>query len=237
MTTTPVTSNPNVLPTIGTSGGTSNGTANSSALNFTSNFNTFLTLLTTQLQNQDPLSPMDTNAFTQQLVSFSEVEQQINTNSNLQQLIQLQTAGETIAATPLVGQNIEYSGSTAPLTNGQASFVYSLPSAAANTSLVVTDANGNIVYSTTGDTTAGSHSFVWNGTTNSGQHMPSGAYSLSVIASDSTSNPITASIDSIGTVSSVGVSNGQATFSVGGIAVPMSELVAVNPSNSTTTAN
>src|SRR6185437_4592382 len=113
-----------------TSGGSSNG-----VLNFTQNFNTFLTLLTTQLQNQDPLSPMDTNTFTQQLVSFSEVEQQIDTNNNLQSLIQLQTTNESIAALPLVGQQIQYSGATAPLEDGQAQFTYSLPSAAAQTAL------------------------------------------------------------------------------------------------------
>src|SRR5579872_637322 len=79
-----------------TSGGTSNGTSANGVLDFTKNFNTFLTLLTSQLKNQNPLSPMDTNTFTQQLVSFSEVEQQINTNTNLQSLIQLQTANETI---------------------------------------------------------------------------------------------------------------------------------------------
>ena len=51
------------------------------------NFSTFLTLLTTQLQNQDPMNPMDSNQFTQQLVEFSQVEQQINTNDNLKTII------------------------------------------------------------------------------------------------------------------------------------------------------
>lgn len=235
-TTSPITSS-SVIPNTASTGTGSTGSTTSGTLAFTSNFNTFLTLLTTQLQNQDPLSPMDTNAFTQQLVSFSEVEQQINTNSNLQQLIQLQNANETISALPLVGQSIEYSSATAPLQNGQASFVYSLPSAAAQTSLVVENSSGNIVYSTTGATSMGSHSFVWNGTNNSGQEMPSGPYTLKVVASDSTNDAITATVQSIGTVSSVSVSSGQATFSVDGIAVPLSELVTVNPSKSATTTN
>ena len=51
------------------------------------NFSTFLNLLTTQLKNQDPTSPMDTNQFTQQLVMYSQVEQQIQSNSNLKTLI------------------------------------------------------------------------------------------------------------------------------------------------------
>src|SRR6185437_9186982 len=93
---------------------------------FTSNFNTFLTLLTT----------VDTSQFTQQLVGFSEVEQQINTNKNLQQLIQLQTSNEAIAAAPLVGQTIQYSDATAPLSGGAAGFSYSLPSNAASVDLL-----------------------------------------------------------------------------------------------------
>jgi flagellar basal-body rod modification protein FlgD len=223
----------NSMPTIAaattastSSGSTSSGTT--SALDFTSNFNTFLTLLTTQIQNQDPLSPMDSNTFTQQLVSFSEVEQQIDTNNNLQSLIQLQTANETISSLPLVGQQIEYNGSTAPLENGQASFAYTLPSAAANTELVVEDAQGDIIYNTTGSTSAGTTNFVWNGQNNAGQQMPDGgAYTLQVISNDASKNSITATIQSIGTVSNVSVNNGQATFDVDGVSVPMSQLVTV----------
>ncbi|HLI21460.1 MAG TPA: flagellar hook capping FlgD N-terminal domain-containing protein, partial [Stellaceae bacterium] len=134
MTTTPVGANTSAALAATSTGSAS--TANAAA-SLTSNFNTFLTLLTTQLQNQDPLSPMDTDQFTNQLVEFSQVEQQINTNSNLQQLIALQGAGESISALPLVGQNIEYNSATAPMTNGQANFVYNLPSATSATALSV----------------------------------------------------------------------------------------------------
>jgi flagellar basal-body rod modification protein FlgD len=228
---------PTIAPTVSASGSTTSGTNSSSSgvLSFTQNFNTFLTLLTTQLQNQDPLSPMDTDTFTQQLVEFSQVEQQINTNNNLQSLISLQTAGETISSLPLVGDQIEYTGATAPLENGQASFSYSLPTAAAQTELVVENSSGNVVYATTGGTSTGSQSFVWNGQTNSGQQLPDGgAYTLQVVSTDASNNPITATIQSVGTVSSVSVNNGQATFNVDGISVPMSQLITVNPS---TTAN
>jgi flagellar basal-body rod modification protein FlgD len=215
-----------------TSGSTSTGA--NAALSFTSNFNTFLTLLTTQLQNQDPLSPMDSNTFTQQLVEFSQVEQQINTNTNLQSLIQLQSAGETISSLPLVGDQIEYNSATAPLQNGQATFNYTLPTASANTELVVTDANGNVLYNTTGSTSAGTSNFVWNGVTNSGQQMPNGGnYTLQVVATDANNNAISTTIESTGTVNSVAVNSGQPTFNVNGISVPMTELVTVNPASST----
>jgi len=203
-------------------------TANATA-GLTQNFNTFLTLLTTQLQNQDPLSPMDTNQFTQQLVSFSEVEQQINTNSNLQQLIALQGAGESISALPLVGQNIEYNSATAPLSNGQANFVYNLPSSTSSTALTVVNASGNVVYTQPGETGAGTHVFTWNGQTNAGTQLPDGNYTLQIQAVGSAGGAISPSIASIGTVEAVGVENGTATFTVNGMSVPLSELVTVNP--------
>jgi flagellar basal-body rod modification protein FlgD len=203
-------------------------TANATA-GLTQNFNTFLTLLTTQLQNQDPLSPMDTNQFTQQLVSFSEVEQQINTNSNLQQLIALQGAGESISALPLVGQNIEYNSATAPLSNRQANFVYSLPSTTASTALTVVNAGGKVVYTQPGETSAGAHSFAWNGKTNAGVQLPDGNYTLQIQAVGAAGGAIAPSIASIGTVQAVGVENGVATFTVNGMAVPLSKLVTVNP--------
>src|SRR5580704_9288521 len=132
-----------VTPTTGVNvAPTTSASATSGVPAFTSNFNTFLTMLTTQLQHQDPLSPLDTSQFTQQLVSFSEVEQQINTNKNLQQLIQIQNTNQASAATPLVGQTIEYSSATAPLASGQAGFSYTLPSAASSVNLSVKDANG-----------------------------------------------------------------------------------------------
>src|SRR6266852_7931029 len=107
------------LPTSSSGSASLNSTTGST---LAGNFQTFLTLLTTQLQNQDPLSPLDTNQFTQQLVSFSEVEQQINTNTNLQSLIAMQNTSQALSALPLVGQTINYSGATAPLANGKASF-------------------------------------------------------------------------------------------------------------------
>ncbi len=207
----------------------SGSTANAST-GLSQNFNTFLTLLTTQLQNQDPLSPLDTNQFTQQLVSFSQVEQQINTNSNLQQLIALQGASESISALPLVGQNIEYNSPTAAVASGgSANYVYTLPSDAAAATLQVTDAHGNVVYQTSGETAAGSHVFNWNGKSAAGVQMPAGDYTLKVLAADNSNAAITANIASVGTVSSVGVQNNTASFAIGDMSIPMSQLVTVNP--------
>ncbi len=216
-----------------------NGASANGVLNFTQNFNTFLTLLTTQLQNQDPLNPMDSAQFTNQLVQFSEVEQQIKTNSQLSTMITNQTASEAISAQSMVGDTIQYNGNQAALENSDATFSYTLPSAAQSTTLSVLDSNGNVVYSTTGQTAAGTYAFNWNGVTSSGtQESDGGVYTLQVTSSDANGNPITATTTAVGTVTGVNVQNNVATFDVSGVEVPMSQLVnIVNASSPSSSSN
>src|SRR5271154_1591718 len=89
---------------------TSSSTNNSAMQQLSGNMNTFLTLLTTQLQHQDPLSPMDSTQFTQQLVEYSQVEQQINTNTNLTNLISLQQTNSGAAAVGYLGKEVTATG-------------------------------------------------------------------------------------------------------------------------------
>jgi flagellar basal-body rod modification protein FlgD len=225
-------------PSSSGSGTSANGTTNG-ILNFTQNFNTFLTLLTTQLKNQDPLSPMDSDTFTQQLVEFSQVEQQIKTNSQLSTMITNQTASEAISAQSMVGDTIQYNGNQAALESGDATFSYTLPSAAASTTLNVLDANGNVVYSTTGQTAAGTYAFNWNGENNAGQAQTNGGlYTLQVTSTDANGNPITATTTAVGTITGVNVQNNVATFNVSGVEVPMSQLVNIvsTPSSSSSSS-
>jgi len=220
--------------TTSTSTGSATTAGSTSATNpalLSQNFNTFLTLLTTQLKNQDPLSPLDTNQFTQQLVSFSEVEQQINTNTNLQSLISLQQTSQAVAALPLVGSTIQYSSSTGALTKGQASFSYSLPSAATVATLNIVNSAGQTVLTGATDPTAGTHTFNWNGAMSNGNTAPDGIYTLAVSAAGANGQAITPTITSSGTVTGVSIQNNAATFSVEGIPVPMSELVSVQPAS------
>src|SRR6202000_1113013 len=120
-TTAPVT---NTTPTTTTS--TSSTSGGDAMAQLSGNFSTFLTLLTTQLKNQDPLSPMDSNEFTQQLVEFRQVEQQINTNTTLQTLItQGQSQGSAVA-TSYLGKQVTITNGEAPLTNGTATWNYNL---------------------------------------------------------------------------------------------------------------
>jgi flagellar basal-body rod modification protein FlgD len=236
MTITPVTATPPATPAATST--TANGTDPGGALDFTQNFDTFLTLLTTQLKNQDPLSPMDSSQFTQQLVAFSQVEQQIKTNSQLTTMIQGQSASEAVSALPMIGRSIEYTGNQTALQNGQAAFSYTLPTAAATASVLVQDAGGNTVFSQTVDPSAGKHSLVWNGKTSAGVQMPDGGiYTIQVQAADATNHPITATTTATGTVSGVSVVNNAATFDVAGVSVPMSNLLTIVGSSTTTASN
>src|SRR5580658_123707 len=113
-------------------GAAASGSSDSATQQLTGNMDTFLQLLTTQLQNQDPMNPMDSDQFTQQLVEYSQVEQQINTNSNLQSLISLQQGGAGSSAVGYLGKTVTVSGGTAPLTNGAASWNYTLAAQSAS---------------------------------------------------------------------------------------------------------
>jgi flagellar basal-body rod modification protein FlgD len=216
-----------------------NGSNPTGVLGFTQNFNTFLTLLTTQLKNQNPLSPLDTNQFTQQLVMFSQVEQQIQTNSQLSTLIAGQAASEAVGALPMVGRSIEYSGNQAVLQNGQATYSYTLPSGgAASASITIQDSGGHTVFQTTADPSAGKHSFVWNGQTTAGAQLPDGGtYTIQVSAAAADNSSVTATTTAIGTVTGVSVSNNVATFDVSGVEVPMNQLVSVITNSPSTASN
>src|ERR1700726_580307 len=127
------------------------------------NFQSFLTLLTTQLQNQNPLDPLDTNQFTQQLVEFAGVQQQLNTNDSLATLVSLQQTAQSTQALGFVGKTAVVNGSTAGLTNGSATWELSIPT---NSTLNVTIASstGQTVFSGSYPVTAGNNQpFVWNG--------------------------------------------------------------------------
>src|ERR1700742_5173636 len=103
---------------------TTNSTVNSGQINLTSDYNTFLQLLTTQLKNQDPLSPMDTNTFTQQLVAMNGVQQQLQTNSLLQTLVN-QSSGSGPAVN-LIGKQVQATSPTATMANGSIGWTYNL---------------------------------------------------------------------------------------------------------------
>jgi flagellar basal-body rod modification protein FlgD len=217
-------------PTSATSSSSSSSSSSTTGLG--NNLNTFLKLLTTQLQNQDPLSPLDTNQFTQQLVQFSQVEQAINTNTKLDSLIALQSTDQTVSALPIVGRTVEYSDSSVVLANGKASINYTLPSTAARSVITITDAQNRTVYAGFGETAAGAHSFTWDGTLPDGSTAPDGTYKVTVSAVDASGKAITPTVTSLGTVNAIEMQGGQAVLDFGGLTEPFSKIVSVQNTGS-----
>jgi flagellar basal-body rod modification protein FlgD len=207
----------------------STGSSANSALNgLSGNFDTFLTLLTTQLQNQDPMNPMDSDQFTQELVAFSGVEQQINTNDNLKQLISLQQGTTSNNAINYLGKSITITDGSGQLTDGDAHWSYALGGAAASTAITVTDSNGKVVYTGKGETSAGQHDFDWNGKDNSGNELDDGTYKLSVAALAPDGSTVESAVASKGVVSEVNFTGSEPYLMVGSMAVPVSAVSAVD---------
>src|SRR5271167_4732391 len=194
-----------------------------------SNFTTFLQLLTTQLQNQDPLDPLDTNQFTQQLVEFAEVEQQVNMNTNMQTLISMQQTTVATSALQLVGSTVTVAGNSATLSNATNSpATWSLTSPTPATAQVtVTSSAGTTAYSGKLSLNAGTQSFTWNGQGSNGQTWPDGTYTLSITATGANGQAVTVSSQVQGVVSGVNLTSNQPTLSVGGQNIQISQVTSI----------
>ncbi len=179
------------------------------------NFQTFLTLLTTQLKNQNPLDPLDTNQFTQQLVQFAQVEQQLKSNDQLAALLSVQQSMQTTQALGYVGHIVAIEGRTTTLANGRAgwSFNATKPSTA---TINIQNAAGSTVYTGTFSLQAGTQNFVWDGKNNSGNAMPDGEYTMSITATDASGQTVAVSTETQGVVDSVDVSKSPPVLNVGG---------------------
>jgi len=147
--------------------GSSNSSITGTRAGIADNFDTFLSLLTAQLKNQNPLDPLDTNAFTQQLVQFSSVEQQLKTNDFLATLVQANTNAVQTNAVAYIGKTVAADGVRSELVNGKAVWNFSLEDAA-NVTVTIKDKTGATVYSETGNLQAGAGQFNWDGKTSTG---------------------------------------------------------------------
>lgn len=189
--------------------------------------NQFLTLLVTQLENQDPLDPMDSTEFTSQLVQFASVEQQIKQNTNLEQLVGLQQNNQISSMVNFIDKVVEVEGQSIPLEDGQAEFTYTLPVNAKSASIIIRDQNGITVFEQEADTTAGQHTFTWDGSNRNGQTAPDGQYSAVVTGLDPQNEIITISQTAFGRVTGVGIDNGVTSLFMGDLEVPQTSVISV----------
>ena len=193
-----------------------------------SNFQDFLKLLTTQLQHQDPTAPLDTNQFTQQLVQFAQVEQQLATNSHLEKLIGVQETTQLTALTPLIGRTVEADSDKVALQDGEARGSYTLRADATAVTLTIRDGAGRIVAQGQGETRAGRQEFSWDGALANGMTAPDGAYSVTVQAQYGTSLE-TVPITAIGRITGAERSDGTLKLSMGKVQIDASAIRAVAP--------
>ena len=206
---------------------TSTSTTTSSSSSSSTTYSTFLTMLTTELSNQDPLNPMDTSQFTNQLISLSSMEQLLSMNDKMSTLVSDFSSLSASNGVSYIGKTIEASGDVAELSNDNAEWGYSLASTASSVTLTVTDSSGDVVYTGSGDTTSGSHTFTWNGVDTSGSQLGSGAYTLSVAATSSAGSTVSTSTTVYGTVTGVDTSSGSTYLDLGGVSVSLSDVLQV----------
>jgi len=204
-----------------TSAPVSNATANAATTTgadnqmIASNFTTFLQLLTTQLKNQNPLEPLDTNQFTQQLVQFAQVEQQMKSNDQLATLVSMDKAAQQTTALAYVGANVVVDGATTAVSNGSGnwSFNVSKPSTA---TVVIKDSTGATAYTGSFAVNPGNQQFSWDGKGNDGKQWPDGNYTLSATAVDASKNTVAISTQVESTVDSVDLTQDPPLLSING---------------------
>jgi len=204
-----------IAPTVVSAASPVTSTTKSSNATLGDNFQTFLTLLTTQLKNQNPLDPLDTNQFTQQLVQFAQVEQQLKSNDQLTTLVSLQQTAQATQALNFVGSTAVVDGSTGALTNGSVTWTLNSPKPV-NAHVIITNPAGQTVFSGDYTVNAGNQAFQWNGKGNDGTQWPDGNYTISINATDASGQPATVSTQIEGTVDSVDLTKTPPTLSIGG---------------------
>ena len=189
-------------------------TASTSTSGIADNFQTFLTLLTTQLQNQNPLDPLDTNQFTQQLVQFAGVEQQLKSNEQLKALIALEKSAQSTNALIYVGNTVAVDGSTQKF-DGIATWNLKAEKSA-TAAITITNSTGQTVYSGNFPLNQGNASFVWDGKGNDGTQWPAGTYKMTATAKDAAGKDVAIATEIQGIVDSVDLTASPPLLSIGG---------------------
>jgi flagellar basal-body rod modification protein FlgD len=180
-----------------------------------SNFTTFLQLLTTQLKNQDPTNPLDTNQFTQQLVEFAQVEQQMKSNSQLDTLIAVEKSAQSTVALAYVGQTVVVDGATTQLDANGATWSLTTTKPVTST-VVITDSTGQTAYTGTFALNAGTQNFTWDGKGNDGRTWPPGSYTLSATSKDASGQSVGVSTEIQAPVDSVDLTQDPPVLSING---------------------
>jgi flagellar basal-body rod modification protein FlgD len=212
-------------------------TVNSGIGALASNYETFLSLLTTQLKNQDPLSPLDNNQFTQQLTSMTGVQQQLLTNQLLTQMIAQNTSDMGAGAVNLIGKQVTVDTNDTALKDDLATWKFNLSGEPKQVKVDILNSEGKVVWTGGVDSfEKGMNSFAWNGTATNGVKQPDGVYTLRINAKDANDKTLSAVGTQTGIASRVATVDGQLMLTVGAVRVPLGAVTGVEPAPASTGA-
>lgn len=211
----------------GTASTSGTGTTPNALAQLGSNFNEFLQLLLTQVQNQDPTDPTNTDQFTTELVQFTGVQEQVNANNSLNQLISLQQGSQVLQSSDLVGHHATVSSSQITLQNGQGELTFSAQ-AGEPIVIAVVDSSGNPIRDTTLTASAGTNSWQWDGTDNNGNRVPDGAYRVAVDTASTTGVPTPVTFSVVGTTTGVSTNGTNTQLQLGALSVGLASLQAID---------
>ena len=202
--------------------------ANKARASLAGDMDAFLLLLVTQLKNQDPLSPLEPTEFTNQLVNFAGVEQQIATNDNIEKLLSVQNAVLASAVIGFVGKEVvaDTSGKL-PLQNGEATFEYTLGSSASNVVMTISDDEGRILFTKAGETGVGKHEVVWDGKDGKDQTMPDGSYNLAITPLAFSGETIEHTTRVKAVITGISLANGETKMDATGVTIPFEKIETV----------
>ena len=201
--------------------------AGKAASGLADNFETFLTLLTTQLKNQDPLEPLDSSEFTAQLVQFTSVEQSIATNKHLENLVSLSSTSSANAAVSYLGKEVTADSFTSHLSNGSTGWSFTLPQDSNETILTVTDKQGDVVFTDTHALSQGTHTYMWDGKNTNGEKMPDGDYNLVVRTRNAAGGLDSRNAEVTGVVRAVTFENGIPVLEISGTKVRLEDVKSI----------
>jgi len=206
-------------------------TSTAQSSKFGGDFNTFLTLLTTQIKNQSPTDPLDTNQMTNQLVQFASVEQQIAMNQNLQRLLALEQTSQLTASAPLIGQKVSVEAEQITLQSGTGSL--NLPAAGASqTALVTIRGSGDrVLRQETVPLGSVPKTWSWDGKGSDGLALPDGAYKVSVTGVAIGGKPEALPFTTVGKVTGAERAGGDLKLLLGQLQVSFDKLRNVNSGN------
>lgn len=216
------------MTTVNTTTNTGNATGNAASSKLNADFDMFLKLLTTQMQHQDPLDPMDTAQYTQQLVQYSQVEQSIEQTATLKEMLAAFGTQNLMQASALIGAQVETTspisglGATTP-----AQWTWSAPRDVASMTATIKDDKGKIVDTMKIDATGTTGAFTWDGTTSAGKKVEPGLYTLELEGKDASGTKVATTAHSFGKVTDVELENGSVQLTINGNKVSTADLLRI----------